>query len=183
MAFPFALLKTVISTVTGLGQIIGGDKGKKVQEAGQIVSEVTRQYETNSLPPDKRMAFETELMKHEQKLKQVALETYRLEVENLKDARTVIKTALMSEDPYVRRARPTFLWLVYIILTAHYIVFPIIWMIFPTIGKPPIEIGVVLKYFLWAYLGYGGFRTIDKSGNGLNGVAGQVKKFLGIKKL
>jgi len=182
MAFPAVLVKLLPSMISGFGKILGGDKGKKMEEAGQIAGEVSRQYETNSLPPDKRAALETAIMQHEQKIKEIALEEYRLEMGNLKDMRDLVKTSLRSEDPFVRRARPMFLWLVYVIVIVHFVIFPIIWMLFPTIGKPPVNVSELLKYFIWAYLGYGGYRTIDKKGSNIKKLVDGIKGFTGMKR-
>lgn len=173
MAFPAVLFKLLPSIIGGFGKIIGGDKGRKMEEAGQIADEVSRQYETGSLPPEKRMALETAIMEHEQKLKEIALEKYRLEVQDLKEARDVIKTTLRSEDPYVRRARPTFLWLMYLILFMNYLVLPVI-------GKVPINLPEAL-YWLFgsAFLGYGALRSMDKKGTGFTEIGAVVKKVIG----
>lgn len=170
MAFPAILFKLLPSVIGGLGKIIGGDKGRKMEEAGQIVDEVSRQYEDGSLPPEKRMALKTATMEYEQKLKEIALEKYRLEMQDLKEARDVIKTTLRSEDPYVRRARPTFLWLMYLILFVNYLVLPII-------GRTPIDLPEAL-YWLFgsAFLGYGAFRSMDKKGAGLSDIGKFIKR-------
>lgn len=100
---------------------------------------------------------------------QATIRKFELEVEDLKDRRELIKTALRSEDPYVRRARPTFLWVMYVILIANYIVFP-------TVGLKAITLpGSLLTLFGTAFIGYGAFRSADKKGiNLLDVIIGKV---------
>jgi len=113
---------------------------------------------------------------------QAELRELELLVENAKDQREVIKTALTSEDPYVRRSRPTFLWMMYIIFIVNFIIVPVIQL---CIGKPMtlVELPTAL-YVLFGsgYLGYGILRSSDKSKNGLNGIINGAEQFLGIKK-
>jgi len=89
---------------------------------------------------------------------QATIRKFELEVEDLKDRRELLKTALRSEDPYVRRARPTFLWVMYVILITNYIVFPIIGLKITTLPS------ALLTLFGTAFLGYGAFRSADKKG-------------------
>lgn len=99
---------------------------------------------------------------------QATIRKFELEVEDLKDRRELIKTALRSGDPYVRRARPTFLWLFYVIFGLNYIVFPII-------GRTPSNIpSELVKAFIYAYLGYGVLRTADKKGVDLVDIINKV---------
>lgn len=173
------LFKALPSVVRSIGKIIGGDKGKKVEEAGQTIDEISGEYAMAKLSPEQRTA----LMEQQQRLKEIALEEFRLEMGNLKDMRDLVKTSLRSEDPYVRRARPTFLWLAYVIVITHFIIFPIVWMLFPAIGKPPVDVSELLKYFIWAYLGYGGLRSIDKNGGNIKKLFDDIKRFTGMKKI
>lgn len=183
MAFPAVLFKLLPSVISGFGKIIGGNKGKKMEEAGQIADELSEQYQLEKLPPEQQAALKAATMEYEQKLKEIALEEYRLEIQNLRDMRDLVKTSLRSEDPYVRRARPTFLWLVYIIMGMNFIIFPIIGIIFPTIARPSVDLSGLLKYFIWAYLGYGGLRSIDKNGGGVKKLVDNVKRFTGMKRI
>lgn len=89
---------------------------------------------------------------------QAAIKKFELEIEDLKDRRELIKTALRSEDPYVRRARPTFLWVMYVILIANYLVFPTVGVKVTTLPS------ALLTLFGTAFIGYGAFRSADKRG-------------------
>lgn len=101
---------------------------------------------------------------------QATIRKFELEVEDLKDRRELIKTALRSEDPYVRRARPTFLWVMYVILITNYIVFPIVGLKVATLP------GSLLTLFGTAFIGYGVLRSGDKKGVDLLDV---IKKVVG----
>lgn len=99
---------------------------------------------------------------------QATIRKFELEVEDLKDRRELIKTALRSEDPYVRRARPTFLWVMYVILIANYLIFPAIGVKVTTLPS------ALLTLFGSAFIGYGVFRSADKKSIDLLDVINKV---------
>jgi hypothetical protein len=91
----------------------------------------------------------------------------KLEEAYLKDAdslRQQIKSEVESQDPYVRRGRPSFLYVFYLIIIFNYIVFPIL-----TAFNLPGQIVINIPGDLWAvfgvgYIGYGFMRSYDKAG-------------------
>jgi len=164
------------------GRIIGGDKGKKMEEVGGTIDEVSNQLSEGKLPTEQQVALRSVIMEHEEKLKQIALEKYRLDVQDLKEARDVIKTTLRSEDPYVRRARPTFLWLIYVIFTVNYVIVPILWVL-GVAEEPFVALPTALfTLFGTAYLGYGALRSADKKGIGIGDIGTLIKKIAGPKR-
>lgn len=90
----------------------------------------------------------------------VEIREIELAIDNAKDQRKLIRTALRSEDPYVRRARPTFLWLMYVVILVNFIILPVL-------GKPLLDLPNALYYlFGTAFLGYGAARSWDKHNGG-----------------
>lgn len=79
-----------------------------------------------------------------------------------------IRAEATTGDKYTSRARPTFLYLMYVILACNYIVFP-------AIGRPLIAFPEALFWLFGSgYLGYSGARewgkyNFLKNGNGKNG--------------
>jgi hypothetical protein len=156
------LLSSIPSMIGAIGRIVGGEKGRKLEEAVGAMGEVTQQLAAGRLPPEQQAALRTAMLEHEGKLKQIALERYRLDLQDAAGARDVIKMALTSEDAYVRRARPTFLWIMYVVLLVNFVVFPMV-------GKAPVDFpDAIFWLFGTAFLGYGAFRSLDKRGLGLS---------------
>lgn len=79
-------------------------------------------------------------------------------------ASAIIQAEGASTDRFTSRARPAFMWLMYIVIGWNFILLPIIQM---TQGMPtqPIVLPEEM-YWLFAsgYLGYVGFRSLDKTG-------------------
>ena len=90
------------------------------------------------------------------------------------DRRDLIKSETASEDPYVRRARPTFLWIMYVVIAYNFIIRPTIgiWVGGVTMLAFPADL-----YWLFgsAYLGYTAAREVGKKG-GITEVLGGLKK-------
>lgn len=133
-----------------ISSIISGGVGSIVKNAADVVD---RFVET---PEEKAKALK-ELREIEER------ETGTL----LKATHAVIQEEARSEDPWVRRARPTFLWLMYVILGFNYIALPLL-----NVLSIALNAGITLEpitlpeelYWLFgsAYLGYAGARTWDK---------------------
>jgi len=69
-----------------------------------------------------------------------------------------------SEDPYVRRVRPTFLYLFYAIVLVNFVIIPFLGAIHVLSGTISYPVLPEELYWLFgsAYLGYAGFRSWDK---------------------
>ena len=105
----------------------------------------------------------------EEKAKAI-IELRQLEVRELEAITAATSQAIAAEagsgDPYVRRSRPTFLYLIYIILFWNFLLLPLAQ--FAT-GQPlnPIALPTDLYYLFGAgFLGYVGARTWDKTKGG-----------------
>lgn len=108
----------------------------------------------------KALAYEAELevrkQEHDEKMGQIDIN----------------KIEAASNDAYVRRARPTVMWICAFALAYNFIIYPIagwycaIWQ--PTVTPPVLPDPEYLFIVLGALLGFGGFRTFEK----MKGVAG-----------
>ncbi len=88
-------------------------------------------------------------------------------LDDAKDLRRQITTEIQSQDAYVRRARPTFNYIFYIIIVINYIFIPIYQMFTGNPLKPidlPTEMWTV---FGVGFIGYGYLRTVEKTGKKL----------------
>lgn len=104
-------------------------------------------------------AFELQKMEMELKKQQQDYMT-----EEIKAASANIQAEANTGDPQVRRARPYFLYVMYIILLWNFVLLPFIQMAFK-MTLAPINLPSDLYWlFGCGYLGYAGFRSLDKGG-------------------
>jgi len=160
------LLNLVPSLIKTFAGFIGGEKGARVAEAADTIAEVADQFSTGAMPPEQRAQLESALMEHKVKMEELALR-------DAEGARDVIKTAMQSEDVFVRRARPAFLWTMYIVFIVNFIIFPIVKL--PVIELP----NIIYNLFGTAFIGYSVLRTVDKGGS--SGIGKIVKGIIGAK--
>lgn len=140
------LLGVVGSVVKGAAGLLGGDIATKAMD---VMKAITDKAATD--PELQRL-----LDSHEQEMTQMVLA-------DRANAREVIKTALQSDDAFVRRARPTFLYIMYFILLLVFVP-PVIRLVifgepvvFPALPEP--------LYYLFGS-GYLGYATLRESGKG-----------------
>lgn len=139
-----------------LGTLLGGGVGKLVKD---IVG-------TFKLSPEAKLEFEREIAarEHELRLKDYELEARLIETQakEVEIASANIRAEAATGDKYTSRARPTFLYLFYTILSWNFIVLPIIQMA----SKQPIQPILFPEELVWlfgsGYLGYTGARSWDK---------------------
>jgi hypothetical protein len=146
------ILDIIKAGVGVVGKLIGGDAAAAAEKlVGQI---------TNSSVTE--LQLKEAMWEHEAKLMNI----YAKDAEG---ARQLIREESKSEDAFVRRARPAFMWLFYAVIVFNFIIFPAVliwkpdWVIeYPTM---PEEL-----YYLFgtAFVGYSGFRSWDKK-NKANG--------------
>ena len=139
-----------------LGTLLGGGVGKLVKD---IVG-------TFKLSPEAKLEFEREISarEHELALKDKELEMLLLaaQTKEIETASANIRAEAQTGDAYTSRARPTFLYLVYVILGWNYIILPVIQMA----ASQPIQPILFPEELIWlfgsGYLGYTGARSWDK---------------------
>jgi len=94
---------------------------------------------------------------------QQELEVKKLILADAEGSRQLIASESKSEDPFVRRARPAFLWLFYIVIVVNFVIIPVLrfsgfeaTIVYPDLPEQ--------LYWLFgsSFLGYSGFRTFDK---------------------
>lgn len=141
------------SVVKGAAGLVGGDI---VTKAAEVIDAISGKAETD--PEMQKL-----LQNHEAQMATLALA-------DAEGARLLIREAQRSEDPYVRRVRPTFLYLFYAIVIFNFILVPILKAIGLDIQVSYPELPEEL-YWLFgsAFLGYGGFRSFDKHNKLKNG--------------
>ena len=86
--------------------LFGKETPKTVVEAGKLIDQVETEISSGKVTPEQQLELKKVLLKDEQVKEQVELERLRLIYQDQAGGRDVIKTALMSDDPVVRQARP-----------------------------------------------------------------------------
>lgn len=104
-------------------------------------------------------AFELEKLEAEIRAKQQDYMAKEIEI-----ASANIKAEMQTGDKLVARARPLFLYVVYVILVWNFIVLPIVQMLQGTTLRPIDLPDDMYWLFGCGYLGYAGFRSLDKGG-------------------
>ncbi len=134
-----------------LGNIISSGVGNIVTGAADIVDRFV------TTPDEKARALK--------ELKEIEV---RESEALLRATHSVINEEAKSEDPYVRRARPTFLYLMYVIIAFNFIIIPILHMGIELWGKTPFTPLQIPEELYWlfgsGFLGYAGARSWDKWG-------------------
>lgn len=109
--------------------------------------------------------------KAQQELKKLEQEG---ELRQLSERMAVISAEAQSEDPWTSRARPSFLYVFYVVILSLVLVAPILGLFFPdqmtlffdNVGKGFEAIPEELWWtFTSGYLGYGMYRTYEKRTN------------------
>jgi len=126
-----------------IGDILGGGLGKLVKD---VVG-------TFKLSPEAKLEFEKQLAENDYKLKEMeaTLESKLVDV-----AGQNIRAEATSGDRYTSRARPTFLYIVNLIILWNYVVVPLF-------RQMPVELPEPLFWLFGSVmLGYTGARTWEK---------------------
>ena len=121
------------------------------------------------LDPEVKAKLEAELRANELEFKKLELELEAkiadYQAREIEAAGANIRAEAQSGDKYTARARPTFLYLMYVILGWNFILLPLIQYVN---GKPPLPIDLPPDiYYLFGagYLGYVGARGWEKIAN------------------
>ena len=130
---------------------------------GQLVKDVVG---TFKLSPEAKLEVEREMAarEHELRLKDYELEAKLLDAQTkeIEAASANIRAEAASSDKYTSRARPTFLYLMYIILAWNYIILPIVQMSSYQAIQPINFPEELVWLFGSGFLGYTGARSWDK---------------------
>jgi len=130
---------------------------------GNIIDGATKIINKAIVDKDKQLEMANELQKLAVAAEQ---EVLRLEHEEKMGQVEINKMEAASNDSYVRRARPTTLWICNIGLAYTFLIYPLgcwalkIWA--PTIEPPPMIDAEYLMILLGGLLGFGGYRTYEK---------------------
>jgi len=141
----------------GFGAVLNAVTG-----AGGIKDLVLGILDRIKLAPEKKAEIELKLAEHEFEIQKMELEMRKAEqaaiAKELETASANITAEAQSGDAYTRRARPSFMYMMILIMLCNYLVFPLI-------NKPLVNYPEPLFWlFGSAILGYTGARTWEKIG-------------------
>jgi len=143
-----------------LGSVLGGSAGEAVFN---IVAAVT-----GADNPQEAMAVLDKQPELYAKLKEAEMQQQtrldELFYADLQDSRALIKAESLSEDVFIRRARPMFLYIMYAVIIFNFIMLPFIRVFNPAV--PAMELpGELYWLFGSAFTGYSVLRSVDKAGS------------------
>jgi hypothetical protein len=134
---------------------------------GQLVKDVVGSFK---LSPEKKAELQQVIDQntHEIQMKEYELQVRAMDAESkaIEAASANIRAEAQSGDKWTSRARPTFLYLFYVILAFNFILVPISQMIkgMSLDMLHPIEFpDIMWEVFVAGYLGYTGVRSWEKS--------------------
>jgi len=99
----------VLGGIARIATTVGGDSGSKLQEGLQTITQGLAEAGKQPLSPEQQTELNKVKLETEVELKQLAFEEKKLDYTDAEGGRDVIKTALLSDDPIVRQARPKML--------------------------------------------------------------------------
>lgn len=156
------LLTVLPSLVSSIAGLVKGDQAEKIQSTAQTITQVVGDLTEGRLPPEQVSALEQATNTMRVELAQINLEEVKALLADQTNARGLIEAESKSEDPWVRRARPFFLWIMYGVMGWNFMVLPTLqWL--RQAPMSPVVLPDSLYYLFGAgFLGYGTLRSFDK---------------------
>ena len=162
-----------------VSEIVGGDTGKKIKDGINLVSEGINDAGNAPLTPEQQVQMEDVRAKKEVELQELVYKNKKLEYDDQAGGRDVIKTALLSEDPVVRQARPKMMTRLGIFAMIYTIATPLLIFNMAALGISAALIKLVTDLILWqgatlwgafmtSFTGYTVARSADKKIAGLS---------------
>lgn len=143
-----------------IGTILSGGLNKIVGSIGNVIDSVHTSAEEKAKLEQAKMQIELEARRA---MVEINMEMEKAYMADLADLREQIKLELSSDDPYVRRARPTFMYIMYAVIVFNFVVPSVV--TFWAIPLKQIEVPTDLWYiFGGMFLGYSYLRTKEKIG-------------------
>lgn len=100
------LAVTALEGISKIADIVGGKDGDKISNGVKEITEGLKSIEKTPMSPDLQVKMADNKNEYEIKMKEIALEEKSLIYQDQAGGREIVKTALNSDDPLVRQARP-----------------------------------------------------------------------------
>lgn len=111
---PISMITAGLGIVKGIKAIIPffGDKGQKVAEAIDTVEDAIADVNGGKLPPEAKLELAKATMSRDVQMAAQEVQKIQMVYDDQAGGREIIKTALLSDDPLVRQARPKMMILI-----------------------------------------------------------------------
>jgi len=177
LALALGAAKLVPKVWSGIASLFGAKAPKTVLEAGKLIDSISGEITRGEVPPEQQVELKALLLKDEQIKEQVELDKLRLRYQDQAGGRDVVRTALASEDPYVRQTRPKILRRLFAFTCVYSIFAPAIFIVACKCSIDAAQLETLSSLLLWlgsglwsaflsGFLGYTVVRSkFDKQGN------------------
>lgn len=102
----------ILSGLSKVAKAVGGSAGEKIAAGISTVNEGLNEAQKQPLSPAQEVELEKAQMETEVELAEIGFKREKLVFDDQAGGREVIKTALLSDDPVVRQARPKMMILI-----------------------------------------------------------------------
>ena len=171
---PFGRLVTAgLEGIGGLADAVGGETGTKIKTGIGAITEGLKEIGQTALPPETQARILENKNNKEIEMAKIAYDEKKLTFQDQSEGRDVIKTALLSDDPLVRQARPKMMLLLGKTAIGYTIGTPVLVAILAVTKVDAELIGLITDLILWqgatlwsaftaSFTGYTVARTSDK---------------------
>ena len=163
----------VLKGAGALAGMIGGETGKKIQAGAEMLAEGMQEAGKTPLSPEQQIQREKLVSDTKIEMAKIQFAEKKLDYDDIAGGRDVIKTALVSDDPIVRQARPRMMVKLGNAAIGYTIGTPIIVIIAAAFNVNSETLGVVTQMIIWqgatlwgafmtSFTGYTIARSADK---------------------
>ena len=104
LLFPPAI--PLIAGVSAIAKAIGGEPGARITDGVDMITDGLEMAGKKPLSPEQQVDINLAQLETDKALAEIGYKTEKLRFDDQAGGREVIKTALLSDDPVVRQARP-----------------------------------------------------------------------------
>uniref|UniRef100_A0A6M3JYR1 Putative holin n=1 Tax=viral metagenome TaxID=1070528 RepID=A0A6M3JYR1_9ZZZZ len=163
----------VLKGAGALAGMIGGETGKKIEAGAQMLAEGMHEAGKTPLSPEQQIQQEKIVSDTKIEMAKIKFADKKLDYDDQAGGRDVIKTALISDDPIVRQARPRMMVKLGNAAIMYTVGTPIIVIIAAALKVPADILGTVTQMIIWqgatlwgafmtSFTGYTIARSADK---------------------
>lgn len=191
LALALGAAKMVPKVWGALASLFNKKVPETVIEAGGMIEDIAESIKEGQVSPEQQVELKRLLLQNKQIEEQVKYEREKLIYDDQAGGREVIKTALSSDDVYVRRTRPKILRWLFGVSAIYTFFAPSIYIAACSLGVSENKLKILVEILTWiggflftsfttAFTGYTVARSIDKRGgpNTLKGIMGFAGKLI-----
>lgn len=149
LALALGAAKLIPKAWQTVAAFFGKETPETVIEAGKLIDSVSEEITKGKVTPEQRVHLKELLLQNDQVKDQVELEKLRLQYQDQAGGREVIRTALTSEDEYVRRTRPKILRRLFTFVCFYSVYAPVIYIDACWLGLKTAQLDALSSLLLW----------------------------------